>query len=449
MKQYVIQLAAAALLCIVPHLNAHAWSEHPLIAYPALSGIADLTRRRPVKAVSLRSFLEKEQYGIAELLRKHEIWAREHLAHYAPLPEALYFNPSDTSTDIVTRFLHAIRLNPNAKLKLYRHLLPNRQAGIYTVLRPEAVTTLTDVSSMRQTTYLLLSENELVSPLDVLCSANDEPDYGLDLGLFTDNGTPYGMLYGFGAQPFGDPKLEYGSQAPFHMGFYHENRLIYLFGPFLKKTYPEYRIHLFKALSEYAFATGNQYWGWRFMGWGMHYLGDLSMPYHAKPLPGISTLRMIWINLKAIIGFPKSKNDAVQLVSNRHAALEQFLWLEIRKEYTDSLSPTPIIDALKSPVTPIGYTDSFPRETVALEASQRAKETDRTVEECFPEKLVCNPQFEAVGAIEMDSLIELMRKEKGEESIARTINLLKGIMQSYSMHLQSYYKAIIKGSPKG
>jgi hypothetical protein len=60
------------------------------------------------------------------------------------------------------------------------------------------------------------------------------------------------------------------------------------------------------------------------MGWGMHYLGDVSMPYHSKPLPGVSTLRMIWINLKAILGFPKSRGNAVQLVSNKHTVYEEF-----------------------------------------------------------------------------------------------------------------------------
>ena len=43
----------------------------------------------------------------------------------------------------------------------------------------------------------------------------------MDIGLFADNGTDFGQGYGFGIQPFGNPNLEYSSQAPFHMGFYH------------------------------------------------------------------------------------------------------------------------------------------------------------------------------------------------------------------------------------
>ncbi|GIR71745.1 MAG: hypothetical protein CM15mP74_29960 [Halieaceae bacterium] len=51
--------------------------------------------------------------------------------------------------------------------------------------------------------YWALAPGEPVSIAEVIASANDEPDFGMDIGLFTDNGTEFGQRYGFGIQPLG------------------------------------------------------------------------------------------------------------------------------------------------------------------------------------------------------------------------------------------------------
>ena len=117
------------------------------------------------------------------------------------------------------------------------------------------------------------------------------------------------------------------------MGFYHESGIMYTLAGFLKKTYPEYRIHLYKKLAQLAFQTGHPYWGWRFTGWGLHYLADLTQPYHATILPGVSTSYAIWINTVDMIGIHGPKAHAVQLVSNRHTALEKFVQIVMRRAY--------------------------------------------------------------------------------------------------------------------
>ena len=334
------------------------------------------------------------------------------------------------------------RLNPNVKMRLYQHLLPNEQVGDRTRIDPKLLTTLNDVSALQHTNYVELFENDLVSPMAVLLSANDEPDYGFDLGLFKDNNTPQGNEYGFGAQPFGDPNLEYGSQAPFHMGFYHEARIVFLFGPFLKKTLPEMRINQFKALAEFAFKSENPYWGYRFMGWGMHYLGDLSMPYHAVALPGVSALKMIWTNIKAIFGFSKSKDNAVQLVSNRHSVLEEYQWQVLRAAYNDGNMDHPLINALKSPIERIDYTDNFPRNIVAKESASRAKKTDKILEKWMPAILVSDPSFETPGSPELEQILALTKEEKGKEAFTQMDEMLAMLFKSYSMHMQSFYYSI-------
>ena len=109
---------------------------------------------------------------------------------------------------------------------------------------------------------------------------------------------------GFGIQPFGNPNLEYSSQAPFHMGFYHLDWLTRTAQPSLLRTYPLWRIALFGELAELAFSTGHDYWGWRFLGWGLHYVGDLTQPYHAIPLPGVGTVG------RAVVGGARARPES-------------------------------------------------------------------------------------------------------------------------------------------
>ena len=115
-------------------------------------------------------------------------------------------------------------------------------------------------------TFVRLRAGDSVAPLVVLASASDEPDYGLDLNLWEDTPSEWGARYGFGQIPFGNPNLEFSTQAPFHMGYYHESSTIYMAAGFLKRTYPLLRIHQYAGLSELAFRTGHPYWGWRFAG---------------------------------------------------------------------------------------------------------------------------------------------------------------------------------------
>ena len=81
------------------------------------------------------------------------------------------------------------------------------------------------------------------APLAVVATAADEPDYGLDINLWEDSPSDWGKVYGFGNLPFGNPALNYSTQAPFHMGFFHEAKVIYLAAPFIKKTFPLLRVH--------------------------------------------------------------------------------------------------------------------------------------------------------------------------------------------------------------
>ncbi|MDD2548673.1 MAG: hypothetical protein PHD00_01115 [Bacteroidales bacterium] len=443
MKRLIFRVLLIAFTITNISQKANAWSEHPLLAYPVLSSIEQLTNENPIMVKSLKAFLIEQEKELEVFFREQEIWLLENLSYYPALPEHLRFKATGNPDDILERFFKAIRLNPNARMRLYQHLLPNEQVADRPTIDPKFLTTLEDVSGLLKTNYIELFENDSISPMAVLLAANDEPDYGFDLGLFKDNNTPQGDEYGFGEQPFGDPNLAYGSQAPFHMGFYHEARIVFLFGSFLKKTLPEMRINQFKMLAEFAFKSDNPYWGYRFMGWGMHYLGDLSMPYHTVALPGVSALKMIWTNIKAMLGFPKSKDDAVQLVSNRHAAMEEFQWQVLRQAYESSNFDHLLLSSLQTPIDMVEYYDNFPREVAAKESAAKAKMVDKMLEQWMPAILVSNPSFETPGSTELSNIIELTKQEKGEQGITEMTDVLADIFRSYSMHIQSFYHNIM------
>jgi len=421
-----------------------AWSEHPLISHPVISSLAEVRDAKMVSAESLEAFLSAEGKRLEKILAEEETWARTNLAWYPPLPDSLTFRAEGGPDDLRRRFCHAIRVNPAVKFPLYLQLIPGEEQAGKPLLLPAAISFLRDTSDWDSTTFVGLKAGAMVRPLDVAVSATDEPDLlGLDIGLFTDNNTDFGKTYGFGRQPFGNPNLEYGSQAPFHMGFYHESPIIFYFAGFLKKTYPEYRIRLYKRLAQFAFESGHPYWGWRFTGMGLHYLADLAQPYHARALPGVSAPYAIWINTLDMLGIGGPKADAVQLVSNRHTALEKFVQIILQRAYRQEETGHPILAALRSADAAPPYGDAVPRQVVAKQASERAEETDRILEECMPRQFVSDTAFEIGTSPERRQIVERMMAEKGRTAIDRQILWVRELLLPFASNAKSYVRAII------
>lgn len=420
-----------------------AWSEHPLLVKPALKDHPVWKTIGKVEARNLKTFLIQVEKELEQYLAQHEEWSRRNLPNYTPCPDELIFKATGNPDDILLRFYSAIRINPNVKIPLYLHLLPTENAGKREIADPRKITTLEDIGSMMHTTYVWIKEGEDVAPFDVLVTASDEPDYGFDLGLFEDNNTEYGKIYGFGNQPFGNPNLEYSSQAPFHMGFFHEAGILYKFGPFLKQTYVDYRIFLYKALSEFAFSRNQPYWGWRFMGWGMHYVGDVSMPFHMKPLPGVSTSRMLWINAKAIMGASKARDNAVQIVSNRHTVFEEFQVQVLRKAHQGNDTEHPFLVALQNPVPIAPFSHDFLINVAAYESADKSKEVDKALKKNMPHRMVSNPTIEVSDLPEMPRLTEVVLEEKGDDAVRSLTVVIAERMRSFSMHIRSYMDSIL------
>ena len=300
---------ALTLVCVLGLAagEALAWSNHAYAAYRTFEKMPEVANAAPVTVEPLEVFLKAQEKPIESLLASQEAWAQSHLDVYPPRPVALAFTADPTRTDAARRlaFLTALRVAPNSKLALYLQPDPwSPHPDPATLLAHAAVNTLPEQADSTYR-FVGLKAGDQVTPLSVIASASNEPDYGMDINLWADSPSDWGKVYGFGALPFGNPALYFSTQAPFHMGFYHEDRIIYMAAPFIKKTFPLLRAHQYSSLAALAFRTGHAYWGWRFTGLALHYVQDLTQPYHASLAPGNSSLKLIGINLLALAGLPE------------------------------------------------------------------------------------------------------------------------------------------------
>ncbi len=311
------------------------WTNHFYGTYLSLEPLEEF--KKQVVVESIESFLSKEGIALTEKLEEMELQARKEVPGYRPRPDALKFNPSDKK-NLRNNFLRAIRVNPTIKLALYYQELPTKENLAKKSIPYTNVTIFEQDIGLKKYILTELKENSNTSALNVTSSAADEPDYGIDIDLF-DKGldenqklSEWGKEYNLGAQAFGDPKLFYGTQAPFHMGFYHESFISYAAAGWIKNTYPEMRIFQFYHLSKFAFERGHDYWGYRFLGWALHYIGDLTQPFHSTLTPGIGTTRKMYAELFS----KKKKNEYRDRVSDRHSAIEHYQFYIMRRDLSQN-----------------------------------------------------------------------------------------------------------------
>ncbi|MDH4580862.1 phospholipase [Pseudomonas sp. BN415] len=323
---------------------ALAWSNHALGTTLALAGLPQIKDAPPVQVESLASFLEEEGVALEQLLDEQEEFFRDNLPGYPARPDDLRWIPLHGG-DHRKAFLMALRVNPEIKLAHFVQALPGMDWSGRAPLDASDVLVFRKLSLWREWRFYQVHPGEMLPALAVVASAADEPDYGHDINLFSDNPGEVGARYNFGKQPFGDARFEFSSQAPFHIGYYHEDEIIYHAAPYLARTYPEVRVYQYLGLARFAFESGHPYWGYRFLGWGLHYIQDLTQPYHAKALPGHGTLRLIWVALKATVGLDSDKLAAIEQVANRHTEVEQYQADWLRKLLREGSNDNPLLRA--------------------------------------------------------------------------------------------------------
>ena len=370
--------AAVCLLLVSLPGSVFAWSNHSLGTALALQNLPTIQQAANVPVEPLEDFLHAEAQGLQGLLDEQEAFALANFPGYPVRPAALRWQVEGEGAR-QRDFLMALRISPDIKLANFVQALPGHPGSGRAHLNARQMTVFKKVSMWGAWQFLAVQPGELIAPLLVVASAADEPDYGHDINLFSDNPGEVGSQYNFGVQPFGDARFEYSSQAPFHIGYYHEDAIVFAAGPFLTRTYPEWRAFQYFGLARFAFEQGHPYWGYRFMGWGLHYIQDLTQPYHAKVLPGVATGELIWIAAKDAAGFAEEKQAAIARVANRHTELEKFQLKWLQQLLRDGEKASPLLQAYAQSVQdaefPV-FDSGYLRNVVSAQAFARADELD-------------------------------------------------------------------------
>ena len=360
--------------------TAWGWSNHTVGSYLALQDLPALREAPQVDVETLEQFLAQQYGAVAELLEEQERFARQHFAQYPPRPDSLKL-PAVPGDKLQQAFLNAMRINPQIYLAMVIQPMPGKDLPEREHLKAEQVMVEQTLSPWNRQRFIRVAHGEKVSALAVLASAADEPDYGHDINLFSDNPGEVAGRYGFGPQPFGDPRFQYSSQAPFHMGFFHENPVVYAAADFLQRSWPDWRAYQYMGLARLAFSTGHPYWGYRFLGWGLHHIQDLTQPYHAKPLPGVELASMLLMEGKALAGFDSDKHAAIERVATRHMEVEKYqsAWL---RRLLRAGQAHPMLEAyvnLTEDASYPPYSVDYLREVVSAQSAEQSAAFDEAI----------------------------------------------------------------------
>ncbi len=449
MKKILSRWLVAGALCAP--VVVCAWGSHSGSAFRALERAPEVVNAQAVVVEPLDAFLRGEEKTIEVLLASQEAWALANLMAYPQRPQALAFK-ADPARDATARkqaFLRALRVAADSRFALYVQGDPEKGELAGPTLPYAAVNTLPEPphSTLR---FGALEVGQTLSALSVVATASQEPDLGLDINVWEDSPSEWGPKYGFGKLPFGNPAVNFSTQAPFHMGFFHEDRIIYAAAPFLKRTFPLLRVHQFSTLAALAFRTGHPYWGWRFAGLALHYVQDLTQPYHASLAPGFSTPKLLGINLMAMVGWSKPKQDLVVLLSNRHLALEAYQAKLVLNGSTPG-NDSPIIRALHGATQDAHYaawSNLYARDVVAKQAYSDGDRLNTILVAALPANYVQDPDFDFGGSdVKINDLMSAMatmdktRVQQLDDSIAVLLghfgahsrNALRGILAAGGM----------------
>ncbi|WP_298624377.1 hypothetical protein [uncultured Legionella sp.] len=434
------------LLTIVLTPYSYSWDCHFLLTYSALERSDKISKDPNVPAETLESFLLKTRPELIQLLADNELWFHHSFFNYPPLPTNLNFKNVDDTTSIQIQFLKAIRVNPLMKFPLFIQYPPGSEHRIMqNPINPERVI-LHELLADNNINFasLPLEEalpGELLSPLEIITTATDEPDYGMDVNLWNDNATWFGSEYGLGEQPFGNKTIAHSSQVPFHMGFYYESNIILKFAPYLKRTYVEYRIHQYLSLSRFAFSTGHQYWGYRFLGWALHYAQDLTQPYHSSLSPNVSTAKLLYVSVLQLIGFESPQQKIVQLLTNRHSSLENyeyyFLKQAIEKKDKSNLTLQAIADSEHDKKYP-AYTANYLRAIIARESQLLGSSLDRMIKKIVPSKYVSDPDYLFYQTETSVNIFKLVEGNKDLKELHKELNELMRHLGSHTRLIADY-----------
>ena len=177
----------------------------------------------------------------------------------------------------------------------------------------------------------------------------------------------------------------------------------------------------------------------------MHYITDLTQPYHATVVPGLSTGYMLWVNLIAMLGWTGPKERAIQLVSNRHTALEEFQMQMMQRAYrSEAPEKNPVIAATERSAADANvppYDDRYIEDVITKQSYGQSGAIDEALTAYLPEHFVSDPDYRFPPA-ERDQVYDEVVKNR-KDAVEKMNAALVELFESFGVHARSYARYVL------
>jgi len=424
-----------------------AWDDHAMLTKPALKYLSANDKsisqylNQSVKAETLQSFLEATKSTLPAKLNEIESWAKQNERGYKSLPPDLAYQPekANCASDLEFCFRKSVRMNLDVPLPLviydpYHEY--SRTHGFYTIKNANELLPAHIPLRFALSDFTKIPVNGMVKMADIISTASMQPDFGFDTYLYEDSETAFGKIYGFGMQPLGNPKEPSHSQMMFHMSSYYDDPKLLFLMPGLNQVYPEYRAYLYMQLSAFAAENNHPYWAAVFMGWGLHYIQDLTQPYHTQLSYGLDTSTVLYafIELAKKNYQPFVEMQTVQ--ANRHIMLES-LTKHIADSYIENGKYKNIILAALENSQHAGLPSCDLRtQFLRHQMNQNIVDYHSLLRTSIPAHYVNSPSFRAYDFTNYTELLNEMNPDQ-------RLRLTTGIAQALK-HFGDYTKSCVK-----
>jgi hypothetical protein len=436
-----VRSACVALLWWVGASQAAGF--HTPASYRALEVMPEVADANRVAVESLDSFLRLQEKTLEALLASQEAWAIATLEYYPQSPPELAFVARPQRSEEARRaaFLRALRVSPDTKFALFYEPDPNGPNNTNPsrgTLNAAQVGSVTAGGSLAgpEKKFLALRPGDLITPLAILASASDEPGYGMDAYLWSDSPTKSPLQYGFGPQPFGDTGSAIDAQAPFQMGFFHEDALLYSVAPWARRSMVRARYYQFSTLASLALRTGHDYWGWRFAGLALYYLQNQTHPYFARLAPGESSMALLGYYTLARLGMPAQRKDRIRAIANQRVALTGVQAALVSSSKT-------ALQAQDQDANYPEWSNTYLRNVVSAQAAQLADAAHQVLLDNLPAEWLVQPGIDLqLQDANMRLLPEMLKQDEGRRARLQILN--NEIMRNFGAHSRNALRAIVR-----
>jgi hypothetical protein len=138
-----------------------------------------------------------------------------------------------------------------------------------------------------------------------------------------------------------------------------------------------------------------------------------------------------------MLGFAKSRDNAVQLVSNKHTIIEEYQWQELRRAHQANESEHPFIMALQQGGDVIGFNSDFVREVASRRAVAQSREFDRVIKRNMPSYMVSDPRIEVSQLPEISRIVEIVAEQNGARSTDELNRIIADRFTDVSLSIRS------------